>query len=388
MITTELLSEKTRCSGCTACMCSCPSNAISMAADTEGFLYPTIDAAKCSDCGLCLSLCNSLGKQHLHTTKAYAAVSKNETIRLGSSSGGIFSILAENTLRRGGVVWGAAFDTNFEVCHITIENLEDMKRLMGSKYVQSYLSDSFLQVRRSLDSGREVLFSGTPCQIAGLKGYLHREYSNLTTVDLICHGVPSPNVWKQYINAMERNAGATVRRISFRAKNSSWKRFAISFSFANDTSYLSYHGDDLYMKGFLKNLCLRPSCYACRFKDNNRVSDITLADFWGIERVAPEMDDDKGTSLVIINSDKGNAVFSNIKYSITSKEIEADIIPQYNSASCRSVKPHPQREGFFADMQAANVDIMYLLRKYTKDTLKQRVKKLVKRVIWGVLKVN
>lgn len=388
MTTDDLLANKIRCSGCTACANSCPSSAISMIADTEGFLYPTIDSAECSNCGLCINLCNSLGKQRLNANKAYAAVSKNEIIRLGSSSGGIFSLLAENTLRRGGVVWGAAFNADFEVCHTAVENLEDLKLLMGSKYVQSYLSDSFLQVRRFLDSGREVLFSGTPCQIAGLKGYLHKEYSNLTTVDLICHGVPSPNVWKLYRNAMQQKAGAVVRRISFRTKNSSWKRYAVSFSFENNTAYLSYHGDDFYMKGFLSDLYLRPSCYACRFKDNNRVSDVTLADFWGIERIAPEMDDDKGTSLVIINSEHGRILFDAIKPYITFKEVRADIIPQYNPASSRSAKTHPRRKEFFIDLQAPKVDIMYLLRKYTRDTLEQKIKKTVKRVIKAVLRVN
>ena len=385
MTTQELVVDKTRCSGCTACVHVCRHNAIHMLPDSEWFLYPVIDRDKCVNCRLCVEVCKNLDCTHSLTNNAYAAVALDTAVRLESSSGGIFSLLAGNTLQENGVVFGAAFDDKFRVRHIAIEGEDCVAELRGSKYVQSSLLNSFFLAKQFLDSGRKVLFSGTPCQIAGLKGYLHKEYDNLTAVDFICHGVPSPKVWGRYVEAMQQRARAQIRRISFRAKDSSWKRYAVSFVYTNDTAYLRYHGDDLFMRGFLVDLYLRPSCYACRFKGNNRASDVTLADFWGVEHVMPDMDDDLGTSMVIVNTRQGEAVFDSVKQKMRYKETSIEQIKQYNPALICSAKRHPHRDKFFADMENENNDFMKILDAYTRETYQQKVKRRIKKYLKFIL---
>lgn len=378
METNKLVQNKACCSGCSACLAGCPRNAISMSKDEDGFPYPSIDTTKCIDCGLCAKICGKLGAASIKSSRAYAAYAKDSKIREASSSGGVFSLLAEIALQKGGTVYGAAFDENFAVKHIAADGIKELERLRGSKYVQSDLGDIFTEVKEKLDLGKEVLFSGTPCQVAGLKCFLGSEHPSLTTVDLVCHGVPSPNVWKAYVDIMEKGAGAPVERISFRTKNSSWKRYAVSFSYENDTAYLRYHGDDPYMRGFLKDLYLRPSCYNCRFKSNNRASDITLADFWGIEKILPEMDDDGGTSLVITNTQKGETLLSETINKMLLKEVPTGVVQHYNKAICLSAKIHPRREKFFSEFKDIPAGLLTLIDKHTKDTVSRRCKNLLR----------
>ena len=381
MTTDQLISDKSHCSGCTACLFACPHRAISMNEDKEGFLYPVIDTDKCVDCGLCRKVCDGLNKWKIETPSVYAAYIKDQDIRMTSSSGGIFSLLAEKVLLMGGVVYGAAFDENFDVKHVAIDNIKQLERLRGSKYVQSDLGDTFLEVKDYLNQGRKILFSGTPCQIGGLKGYLKNDYPGLITIDLICHGVPSPKVWRKYVDIMKKGVGAPIKRISFRAKNSSWKRYAVSFSYENDTAYLRYHWNDPYMRGFLKDLYLRPSCYSCRFKSNNRASDITLADFWGIESVLPEMDDDKGTSLVIANTVKGQHTLSEIKDKMLIDKVPTETPEKYNTAIWHSAKVHPLREEFFTAFNNNDADMIALIKSTTKDTVQTRIRSGVKIIL-------
>lgn len=378
METNRIISDKNECSGCSACFSACPENAITMKSDAEGFLYPSINSKRCINCGLCERICGKLGAETIKNSRAYAACAKDSEIRKSSSSGGIFSLLADNVLQKGGTIYGAAFDEDFAVRHIAVEDINELERLRGSKYVQSSLGSVFMDVKSRLALGKEVLFSGTPCQVAGLKCFLGFEHPGLTTVDVVCHGVPSPRVWKAYVDIMKTGADAPVKRISFRAKNSSWKRYAVSFSYENDTAYLRYHGDDPYMRGFLKDLYLRPSCYNCRFKSNNRTSDITLADFWGIEKVLPEMDDDGGTSLVITNTQKGETLLSEMIDRMLIKEVPIDVVQHYNKAICLSAKVHPRREEFFSGFKDTPADLLNLISKYTKDTLSRRCKNLLR----------
>lgn len=387
MTADQLVTDNSHCSGCTACLFACPRVAISMGEDGEGFLYPRIGADKCIDCGLCRKVCDSLGEGEIKSPRVYAAYAIDQEVRKASSSGGIFSLLAENILLRGGVVYGAAFDEHFEVKHIAIENVEQLEQLRGSKYVQSTLNDTFAEAKEYLAGGRKILFSGTPCQIGGLKGYLKNDHSNLITVDLVCHGAPSPKVWRKYVDIMKKGADAPIERISFRTKDSSWKRFAVSFSYGNDTAYLRYHWDDPYMRGFLKDLYLRPSCYSCRFKSNNRASDITLADFWSIETVLPEMDDDKGTSLVIANTGKGRHVLSDIKDKMRVKEVLAEVLQKYNSAIRCSAKVHPRWGAFFNEMGKGDKNLPALIHKYTRDSIGRQCKGLLRYILnkMGVL---
>jgi len=376
MIDKELKNKKD-CMGCHACANICPKDCISMEADEEGFLYPAVDYNFCIKCKRCINVCPIINKiEVMNGPVAYSCINKDETIRLDSSSGGIFTLVAEKVIARGGVVFGASFNDEFGVEHIFIETKEKLLKLRGSKYVQSKIGDSYKQAKEFLNSGREVLFTGTPCQIAGLKSYLRKSYTNLSTIDIVCHGVPSPDVWRKYVDFRETEAGSPAQRIAFRRKNEGWKRFSVSFLFKNNTEYRQNLRNDLYMRAFLKDVCLRPSCYDCKFKGLNRQSDITLADFWGIQNILPEMDDDKGTSLIIINSEIGRALFDEMKDRMAYQEVDIHEAVKYNSAAIKSVKYNLKRDGFMAEKDSLPFD--KLVAKYCNEPLQIRIKNKVR----------
>lgn len=364
----KTLSNMKDCTGCHACTNICPKKCIFMKYDNEGFLYPIVDYNICIKCKRCVIVCPIINNiKSYNTPIAYACYNKDENIRLNSSSGGIFSLLAEKMIDRGGVVFGAVFNDNFEVEHKYIETKENIELLRGSKYVQSKIGTSYRQVKDFLESGREVLFSGTPCQIAGLKNYLVKAYSNLLTVDLICHGVPSPYVWQKYIKFRENKAGSEISKITFRNKKMGWKQYSVSFLFKNNTEYNKIYSNDLYMTAFLKNISLRPSCYNCRFKTLNRQSDITLADFWGVQNIFPEIDDDKGVSLIFINSQSGEKIYNEVLDNVEYKEVDIKNAVKYNLAAIKSPVPHINREKFINDINIYTFD--KLVNKYCKDRI-------------------
>lgn len=337
--------SKFDCCGCGACIQACPKHCISFNEDEQGFFYPLVDIGLCVDCHLCEKVCPTLNQASPRgPLEVYAAKNPNEIIRLASSSGGIFTMLAEVVISRGGVVFGARFNEEWEVVHDYTETIEGLSVFRGSKYVQSRIGSCFQQAKEFLLSGREVLFSGTPCQIAGLKLFLRKDYENLLTVDIVCHGVPSPKIWRDYLKYIMRPQGAAGKNtvlsslnkapvltgISFRDKSTGWKKYGFSVrkksAFKADENSVScplnaireetlLHETldcNVYMQGFLKDLYLRPSCYACAAKSGKSRSDITIADFWGIDRVFPEYDDDKGMSLVLVNSRRGYDYFSRL----------------------------------------------------------------------------
>ena len=339
-----ILKNKKDCCGCEACVQRCPKRCISMHEDEEGFLYPNVNPSLCIDCGLCEKVCPVINQSEIHKPlKVYAAKNPDEQIRLSSSSGGIFTMLAEQVLNDNGVVFGARFNVNWEVEHGYADTLDGIASFRGSKYVQSRIGDSYLQVEAFLKQGRRVLFSGTPCQVAGLKKYLgNRKYDNLLTVDVVCHGVPSPLVWRKYLGEIIRPKGiagkksvfsslnriSVITGISFRDKTLGWKKYGfeirISASKADENTVLKsgISQEDIYlyepleknlfMKGFLKNLYLRPSCYACASRSGKSGSDITIADYWGIAKYYPRFDDDRGVGLVLINTLRGAEVYSRL----------------------------------------------------------------------------
>ena len=237
-----------------------------------------------------------------------------------------------------------------------------------------------------LNQGKPVLFSGTPCQLGGLRAYLHRDYENLYCVDIICHGVPSPLVWRKYIAHQESNAGSKIIKANFRQKNDGWRRYSVSFSFDNDTEYAQHHGNDLYMKAFLRDLCLRPSCYHCNFKTLHRDSDLTLADFWGVHRLLPELHDDKGTSLVFINTPKGKMLFDAIKDRIVYQEVDINQAVAYNPSAIKSVAINPQRESFFADLNRLPFD--ELVNKYCRETKLAKLKRKARKALKKLVRMN
>ena len=301
------LINKKDCCGCFACYNICPKECISMLKDSEGFSYPQIDSKKCIECNLCEKVCPIINRyvEGEDKLEGYYGYINDDNIRLGSSSGGIFSAIADYVIENKGIVIGASFDDNFAVKHSIIESKRDLWKLRGSKYVQSEINDIFKCVRDFLDDNRLVLFTGTPCQVAGLKKYLQKKYDNLYTVDILCHGVPSPKVWSKYINEKEKEYGSKIFKINFRNKDEGWNNFSLKINFENGAIYKNNIKNDLYLKFFLNHLSLRPSCHSCKFKSLNRASDLTIGDAWGIDKIDSSINSYNGVSLVIVHSEKG-----------------------------------------------------------------------------------
>lgn len=366
------IERKKDCCGCGACAQSCPKMCIALKTDIEGFLYPEIDKEECNNCGLCEKVCpivNSAKKSE-NVLGSYVAYSPDDELRAKSSSGGMFSLFANEILRSGGIVYGAAFDDNLLVHHIGIECQDELYKLQGSKYLQSRMEDTYVQVRKHLETGRRVLWTGTACQVSGLKKFLRKEYENLYTIDVLCHGVPSPKVWGKYLAEQEKIHGATVARTFFRKKDSGWKTFTLELQFNDSGVYKQVFTKDLFMQMFLGDICLRPSCHDCKFKALERDSDITIGDAWGIENHCPEMDDNKGASVVIVHSSKGQAFFEEIIPLIKCKNIHTDILLPPTADSRKSVKPHRNRKIFFEKLNDG-ADFKKLA-KLTKPTLYQK----------------
>lgn len=375
--------SKSKCSGCHACYNICPKDAITMVCDKDEFKYPQIDEDLCIHCNLCKKVCPILKDIKIENDiHAYACINKNNEVRKNSSSGGIFYLLAENILSKNGVVFGARFNDDFDVVHDYIEKIEDISLFQGSKYVQSTIHISYKKVKDFLENNRLVLFTGTPCQIEGLLGYLQKDYSNLITQDIICHGVPSPKVFKLYKESIKKKYDRNIKNIYFRKKTNGWQDFNMRIEF-DDIKYESSHDHDDYMRAFLKDLSLRESCYQCDAKKIHRLSDITLADFWGIDNVIPEMNDDMGTSLVIVNSLKGNQIFSDIKNKMIFKEVDYKKSVSFNIALNQSVTRPKNRELYLNNVTINNFS--KITNKYAKTTILMRfikkVKKFCKRII-------
>lgn len=378
--------EKSDCCGCHACAQICPKRCITMRPDEEGFLYPQVDETVCIHCDACEKVCPVLHKQHSKEKKtlepeAYAGINVNEKIRQQSSSGGIFTLLAEQTLHMGGVVFGAAMaEDQHSVHHIAVESAEQLGSLRGSKYLQSEIGETYLQVREQLQKCRKVLFSGTPCQVEGLHAFLHREDPNLLCVDIICHGVPSPLVWDRYLTEQEARAGASAKQAFFRNKQHGWKTYTLLLDFSNNTTYAKAFAKDSFMKAFLQNICLRPSCYACHFKKLSRVSDITLADYWGIQDQYPEMDDDKGTSLVIVHSEKGKRCIELLGDKVRLKKVPVEQALRGNPSMLHSAEMHKQRKQFFSQLGKKPFDCVVDTCCRGKITVKRIIRAVLKRM--------
>lgn len=351
-----MLEDSRKCCGCSACIHICPKNSISFQEDKEGFLYPTVDLETCVKCGLCEKVCPVINQDSAsEALQVFAARNNDENIRLKSSSGGLFTLLAESIIDEGGVVFGARFNENWGVVHDYTETKEGLEPFRGSKYVQSNLLESYKRVEAFLKTGRKVMFTGTPCQIAGLRKYLRKEYDNLLAVDIICHGVPSPLVWRRYLEEKTAVHGGVVpvlTGVSFRDKSVGWKKFSFTLKFfhesdngESETIQSSIFQYDDYMRAFLSNLSLRPSCYDCQAKSGKSGADITIGDFWGIENILPQLDDDKGLNLVVVNSTKGLKFLSTLTTELVPVGFKEAV--KSNCAYNESVLRPVNREYFF-----------------------------------------
>ena len=354
-----------------------------MASDEEGFKYPLVDYNKCIECGLCIKSCPiatpKKTNKSLEDVHAIGAYNKNEDIRMKSSSGGIFTVIANFVIDNGGVVFGAAFNEDFSVSHKEALTKEELSQFRGSKYVQSEIGDSYKKAKEYLEKGKMVLFSGTPCQIGGLYSYLNKEYDNLITQDIICHGVPSPMVWKKYIEKRENENEAKTQSVFFKDKRTGWKTYSITMNFENGKEYTNKAGMDLMMRSFIGNLCLRPSCHSCSFKSLTRQSDVTLADFWGANKIAPDMDDDKGLSLVIINSEKGKKLLQFVENEIVKFNTNLEEAVLYNSSMVRSAIAPSKRTSFMT--RIVNEDFDKVAKDHLKISFKRKIKRLIKRIL-------
>lgn len=381
------IKKKENCTGCFACVNICPKSCITMNSDKEGFWYPCVDNSACIKCGKCSSVCpvkkNTDGIYKVQNT--FAAINNDLQERDKSSSGGVFSLLAKFILKNGGIVIGAAFSEDFKsVYHICIDSSNELHRLQGSKYLQSKINDCFKKAEDFLKNGKVVLFTGTPCQIAGLKAYLKKKYANLYTQDIVCHGVCSPSVWKKYAQYRQAQLASKLKSVAFRDKGDSWRNYHVNMSFENGTCYRQRASEDIYMKCFLKNLTLRPSCYRCKFKSANSSSDITLADFWGIHRIDEKMYDDKGTSLVMIRTQKGKTLFEQCCENCNIKsELYLDALRE-NPSIIRSAKKNPKRKKFMSDLETKPIE--KVLSKYAKtapwSVINSKLKWYMKKIIF------
>lgn len=340
------LVDSDKCTGCAACASACPTHSITMKEDKEGFLQPRIDKKTCIGCHKCQKTCPIINKESESKgeTKAYAAINKDDSVRAKSSSGGIFHALAKWTIEQKGVVFGARFDEKWEVMHDYCETLEGIIPFMGSKYVQSRIGDTYRQARNFLEQGRWVLFSGTPCQLAGLRAFLGKQYERLIQVDLICHGVPSPSVWRSYLKDFVTDG--EILSISFRDKEEGWLHFQ-NVTTTTTTTIREHQMENPFFRGFLKNVYLRKSCYDCQFRSYHRNSDLTIADYWGVNDLCPEMFDDKGTSIVFTHTSLGERVLQGIEKEVRYVEQAKEDAVKFNPSMYRDYPKDLKRKRFF-----------------------------------------
>lgn len=403
----RLFANKEDCCACGACKNVCPTNAISVLSDEDGFLYPSINGDICIDCGLCSRVCNYQQTSEMRTPqKVYAATSLNAETLSRSSSGGIFAVLADAVLSDGGKVYGAAYNYNKEqelyVSHIGIDSYEQLWRLQGSKYAHSDIGLTYQEVERDLKAGRKVLFSGTPCQIDGLKGYLRKDYERLLTVDIICHGVPSNRHFADYVLSLEGKYKGKVRSFQFRDKTKGWADFFVRAEVERGRRIVTrtehWYFSAFYVH-FLKADMYRANCYSCKYAEGRRCSDITLGDYWGIQREHPELFSEErwrerlydGISCILINTDRGHKLFEAVQDEIDRVGSTLEKASRHNGQLRSPAHHNGSREELLACWREGYEYIEKDFRKemglrYYKrrmiDLIRPEWKRAVKKMIW------
>lgn len=402
------IKDKKDCCGCSACVQKCPKQCISMKEDNEGFLYPTVYKENCIDCGLCEKVCPVINQNAPRKPlRVYTAKNRDQEIRMQSSSGGIFTLFAEKIIQEGGVVFGAKFNEHWEVVHAWTDTIEGIAAFRGSKYVQSYIGSTFREVETFLKNGRKVLFSGTPCQVVGLKRYLCKEYENLLTIDFVCHGVPSPGIFRWYLmeelqkvahksdkkyyfplqsissipyaDTFAKELGYNIEGICFRDKKIGWEKYSFTLNLSKTLiegekktlSFSTSRYKNPFLKGFQLDLYLRPSCHHCPSKKFNSSSDITIGDFWRINEYMPEENDHKGHSLVFIHNQE---FCSFLPDALWISDLDVDKICQQNIVIYKSSEAHINRQVFFASLKDTKKTLITMIHHFATMTMKKRIR--------------
>lgn len=382
--------DKSQCCGCNACIDICHKGAINLEVDIEGFWYPKVDVSKCVHCGLCEKVCPELQidklKKNDFFTPAHtiAAINKNMKVRWDSTSGGVFSALAEYMYDQGGYVSGAVYNKDFSVRNFISNNEEDIESLRSSKYLQSNAKGLYREIRTLLKKGEKVLACGTPCQMAALRAYLMEDYENLIIVDFICRGVNSPKVYRKYLDSLERKYGGKVIYVKAKNKELGWRNLTRKVVFDNGKVYYGILMDDDFRRGYHTNVYCRPSCYVCKYKGFPRISDITIADYWGIEKIDKNLDNNIGTSMILLNSKKGIKYFENIKDKLEWEETSFESVIPGNAALLQPISSSTiDRRQFFEDLDNGTFEEVtekYFPLNKNKLSIRRKIKSTLKEI--------
>ncbi len=376
------------CTLCGACINTCPTNAIRLKKQYLDFCYPDIDEDLCINCNKCELSCPILGEKSKPENGfpiAFAAKSKNDEVRIRSSSGGAFYEFADKMLKDGGYVCGAVFDEEFHVKHIVSNSKNDVYRMMGSKYAQSDMGYCYREIKDVLEKGHKVLFSGCPCQVAGLRTFLGKEYRNMLLVELICHGIPSDQMLQAYIRMQEKKYGAKLKRMEFRNKTKGWHNSAVRMEFENGKIYAEPMTIDAFMQGYFRGVSLKESCFSCQFRNFASGSDLTIGDFWGAEIEMSHIDDNKGLSVVISNSQKGTVFLEKTMTSCV--PVKMDNILKYNQALVRPFSIGEQRTVFYK--YATEKGAEKAIEQFFYEKLLQKIKRKSRftlRYVWYIVR--
>ena len=398
------ISDKAKCCGCLACVNACPAQCIVPRHDREGFNYPVANPDLCINCGKCEKVCpvqnpmeprkpieayaaRSSASTTTTARAANTANSANATTSDGSSSGGIFPLLATKFIENGGVVYGAALAPDLTVEHIEVTDKEGLEKLKGSKYVQSELYSAYEEIRDYLQDNKKVMFTGTPCQIAGLKKYLGSQTEGLLTVDVACHGAPSPGLWEKYIKAFEETHRCKIKSVNFREKSQSWRHYDVVYEVEKTESASKERStvrvsaeDEIFISLFRQDMTLRPSCYNCPARNGRSGSDITLADLWSVHKVAPHMDDDKGASLVLLNSERGKALFETLEIEEICKVAPSEAMTE-NGGFATAVQMPQKREEFFKGVHSTKNLLKYMKGYVIRTPLHKKIYRKIRRTL-------
>lgn len=383
------ITDKTRCCGCCACVDSCAHKAISLKTDIEGFWYPVVDKDKCIECRLCEKVCPELNiselkkNDYLKPAKIIAAIHTNMAVRWDSTSGGAFTALADAMYRQGGYVSGAIYNDDFTVRNYISNDPNDLIKIRSSKYLQSKAEGVYAEIRSLLRNGEKVLACGTPCQMAGLRSFLRKDYENLIIVDFICRGVNSPKVYRKYLDSLERKYGSKVIYVKAKNKELGWRNLTRKVVFENGETYYGVSMIDDFRRGYHTNVFCRPSCYTCQYKGFPRIADITIADYWGIEKVDKNLDNNIGTSMILLNSKKGEAYFELAKNDLEFKETKFESILAGNGALTSPLSATKiNREQFFKDLDDGTFELVtekyFPLKNINRKSVKQKLKDKIK----------